>query len=79
MSQVIDLCEVNSDDDNGDWPNSGSVPSLPLSKNKPRENKEGSSNDDHPRDENGTEDKTATGSVEIVVDLKLADEVELSP
>jgi hypothetical protein len=37
-------------------------------------NKEGSSNN-----ENGPEDKTATGSAEFVVDLELADEVEIPP
>jgi hypothetical protein len=77
MSQVIDLCEGYSDDDsNGEWPNIASVPLLPLSRKRPWDNKEGSSNDAHPRDENGPEDKTATGSAEVVFDLELGDEVE---
>jgi hypothetical protein len=33
----------------------------------------------HPRNENGPRSKTATGSVDFVVDLELADEVEGSP
>jgi hypothetical protein len=33
MSQVIDLCEdSDSDSDNGEYPNTASVPSLPISR-----------------------------------------------
>jgi hypothetical protein len=31
MPEVIDLCEGDSDDNGGEWPNIASVPSLPLS------------------------------------------------
>jgi hypothetical protein len=73
MSQVIDLCEG---DDNGGWPNAASVPPLPLTR-KRRRDKEESSNDAHPRNENGLGKKTATGWVEFVFDLELADEEEV--
>jgi hypothetical protein len=63
-------------DDNG----TASVPSLlytlPLSRKRPRD-KEESSSDDHPRKKNGPGNKNATDSTELVVDLQLADEVEL--
>jgi hypothetical protein len=72
MSQVIDLCEDS--DDNGEWPNTASVPSLPLSRKRPRD-KEESSNDAHPCSENFPGNKTATGSAEFAVEL--ADEVEV--
>jgi hypothetical protein len=60
MSQVIDLCADN-DDDNGEWLNTASIPSLPLSR-KRRRDKEESSYDAHSRNENGLGNKTATGS-----------------
>jgi hypothetical protein len=78
MSQVIDLCEGDSDDD-GEWSTTDDVPPLPLCRKRPRD-KEESSNDDHPRnEENGPGNKTATDSGHFVVDLELADEDELSP
>jgi hypothetical protein len=79
MSQVIDLCEDSRDDDNdnGEWPNTASIPSLPLSRKRCRD-KEELSNDAHSRYENGLGNKTGTGSAEFVVDLELADEVEVS-
>jgi hypothetical protein len=62
MSQVLDLCEDS--DDNGEWSNTAaSVPSLPLSKKRPRD-KEELSNDDHPRNEKGRGHKIAAGSTE---------------
>jgi hypothetical protein len=67
MSQVIDLCRDSGD---GKWPNTASVPSLPRSSKRLRDKKESS---------NDSGEKTATGSTEFVVDLELADEVELSP
>jgi hypothetical protein len=70
------LCEDS--DDNGEWPNTASVPSLPISRKRPRD-KEESSNETHPRNEDGPGNKTATGSAEFVVDLELADELEVSP
>jgi hypothetical protein len=73
MSQEIDLCEDSGD--NGEWPNTASVPSLPLSR-KRHWDKEESSNDDHPRTEKCHGGKTTTGSAEFIVDLELADEVE---
>jgi hypothetical protein len=74
MSQVIDLCEG---DDNGEWPNAASVPPLPLSRKRRRDNKEESSNDAHPRNENYPGNKTATGWATFVFDLELAEEVEV--
>jgi hypothetical protein len=74
MSQVFDLCEGS--DDNGEWPNAASVPPLPLSRKRRRENEE-SSNDAHPRHENGPGNNTTTGWAEFVFDLELADEVEV--
>jgi hypothetical protein len=75
MSQEIDLCEDS--DANGEWPNTASAPSPPLSRKRLRDN-EGSSKDAHPRNENGPVNKTATDSAEFVVDLELADELEVS-
>jgi hypothetical protein len=68
MSREYDLCEDR--DDNGELPNHVYVPSLQLSRKRPR--------DTHHRYENGPGNNTATGSAEIVVDLELADEVEVS-
>jgi hypothetical protein len=73
MSQVIDLCRDSGD---GKWPNTASVPSLPRSSKRPRD--EESSYDAHPRNENGPGNKTTIGSAEFIVDLELADEVEVS-
>jgi hypothetical protein len=75
MSQVIDLCQDS--DDNGEWPNTASVPSLPVSR-KRRWDKEESCTDAHPCSENFPGKKTATGSAEFVVDLEIADELEVS-
>jgi hypothetical protein len=79
--QVIDLCEDSDDDDNdndkGEWPNIASIPSLPLSRKRRRDEEE-LSNDAHSRNESGLGNKTATGSAKFVVDLELADEVEVS-
>jgi hypothetical protein len=74
MSQEIDLCDDSGD--NGEWPNTASVPSLSLSRKRHRDNEE-SSNDDHPHNEKFPGLKTTTGSAEFVVDLELADEVEV--
>jgi predicted chitinase len=76
MSQVIDLCEGS--DDNGEWPNANtaSVPSLPLSRKRPRDKE--LSNDIHPLNGNGPVNQTATGSAEFVADLEFANEVEVS-
>jgi hypothetical protein len=77
MSRVIDLCEDS--DDNGEWPNTASVPSLPLSRKRPRDKEELSNDASLSRNENGPGNNTATGSAEFVVDLELADKVEVSP
>jgi hypothetical protein len=61
MSQVLGLCEDS--DDNGQLPNTASVPPLPASRMRPRDSEE-SPNDAHPRNE------TATGSAEFVVDVE---------
>ena len=71
MYQKIKLRE-DSDDD-GEWPNTASVPPLPLSR------KRGISNVFHPCNENVPGGKTVTNSAEFVADLELADEVEVSP
>jgi hypothetical protein len=63
MSPVNDFYEVDSDD-NGEW----SAPSLPVSRKRSLT-----------RSSKRLRDKTATTSVEPVVDLELADEVEVSP
>jgi hypothetical protein len=73
MSQEIKLSEDS--DDNGEWPNTASVPSLPLSRKRPRE-KEELSNHFYPCNESGPGGKTVTGSGEFVADLELADEVD---
>jgi hypothetical protein len=59
MSQVIDLCE-DSSDDNGESPNTASLPSLPLSR-KRRRDKEESSNDAHPRNDGAGKSAHAGG------------------
>jgi hypothetical protein len=74
MSHVIDLCE-DSDDD-GERPNTASLPSPPLSR-KRHWDKEELSYDTHTRNENGPRNKTATGSAEFIVDFALTDEVEV--
>jgi hypothetical protein len=74
MSQEIDLRR----DDDDEWPNTASVPPALLSRKRSR-HKEKPSNDGDPRKENGSGDKTATGSAEFVVNLELEDEVEVSP
>jgi hypothetical protein len=76
MSQVFDLCEGS--DGNGGWPNAASVPPLPLTRKRRRDNEE-SSHDTHPHNENGSGNKTATGWAKFVFDLELADEVEVFP
>jgi flagellar biosynthesis GTPase FlhF len=55
----------------------GRIPSLPHSRKRPRD-KEESTSDTYHRNESGSGNKTATGSVEFVVDPELADEVEIS-
>jgi hypothetical protein len=75
MSQVIGLCDDS--DDNEEWPNTASVPSLPVSRKRPRDREE-SSTDAHPHNENGPGKNIATGSAEFAVDLELADELEVS-
>jgi hypothetical protein len=75
MSQVIDLCEDSGDDD-GEWPNTASVPSLPLFGKRPRD-KEESFDDAHLRNENGPGNKNATGSAAFVIE-QLANEVDVS-
>jgi hypothetical protein len=75
MSQEINL--RGKSDDNGEWAytNAAPIPSLPLSRKRPRESEE-VSNDLYPRNESIPGDKTVTGSTEFAVDLELADEVE---
>ncbi len=68
MSQVVDLCEDS--DDNGEPPNTAPFPSLPLSGKRPRDKEES---------EDSPGKKTAKGSAKFVVDLELADQVEISP
>jgi hypothetical protein len=76
MSQVLD--------NNGEWPNTASVPSrplsrkksLPLSRKRSRDNAV-SSNDAHLRNRNGRGNMTAAGSAELIVELELADEMEV--
>jgi hypothetical protein len=67
MSQVIDLCE-DSDDD-GQWLKTASLPPLPLSRKRTRDNEE-YPHDAHRRNENGPGNKTTTGSVEFVAVLE---------
>jgi hypothetical protein len=74
MSQVIDLCEDS--DDNSEYPDTASAPSLFLSRKRPRD-KEEASNNAYPHNENGSGNKTGTGSTELVLDLELAAEVEM--
>jgi hypothetical protein len=76
MSQETELCAYS--DDNEERPNTAPVPSHSLSRKRPRD-KEESSNDIHPRNEKEPRYKTATGSAEFVIDLELADEVEVQP
>jgi hypothetical protein len=79
MSEEIDLCKDS--DDNGEWSstNSAAVLSNPLSRKRPRDKEEASNSDaHHPINENDSGSKIATGSAEFVVDLELADEVEVS-
>jgi hypothetical protein len=76
MSQEIDLCQDS--DDNGEWSNTASIPSLPRSSKRLRNKKE-ACNDTHPHIEDDPGNKTATGSAESVVDMELADQVEVSP
>jgi hypothetical protein len=73
------LCEGDSDDDNREWPNTASIPSLSLSRKRPRDIEKQPSNDAYSCYENGPRNKNATGSAEFVVELELADEVEVSP
>jgi hypothetical protein len=78
MPQVIDMCQ-DSDED-GEWPTTASIPSLPLSRKRLRDDKEVSSSGIHLlRNENGPGKKKVTGSAEFFVDLELADEVEELP
>jgi hypothetical protein len=67
MSQEIDLCQGDSDD-NGERPNTASVPLLPRSSKRLRDTEEYW---------NGPVHNNATGSAEFVFDLELADEVEI--
>jgi hypothetical protein len=79
MSQEIDLFRGSSgDDDNGERPNTASVPSLPRSSKRLRDIKE-LSNESLTRHKNGPVHNNAAGSAEVVVDLELADEVEVPP
>jgi hypothetical protein len=70
------LCEDS--DDNGGSPNTNAaaVSQLLLSIKRPRDN-DASCNDTNPRLENGSRNKTATGSAEFRGDLELTDEVEV--
>jgi hypothetical protein len=70
MSRVIDLCE-DSDDNGESWSNTAAyVPSLPLSKKRPRD-KEELSNDDHPRSGKGPRKcKITTGFTDEDADCK---------
>jgi hypothetical protein len=76
MSKVIDLCRDG--DDNGKWPNTASLPSLPFLGKRTRGWEE-ASYDTHPRNENGPGNKTTIGSASFVFDLELAEEVDVSP
>jgi hypothetical protein len=67
MSQVLELCKDISSDDNGECPNTTSVPPLPVSRKRPRDSEE--LPNDHPRNDNDPGDKTATGSAEFEGDL----------
>jgi hypothetical protein len=78
MSQEIYLCE-DSDGNNGERPNRAYIASLPPPSTKRHRDKEASSNAAHLRNENGPGNKTVTRSVEFVVDLELADDVEVPP
>jgi hypothetical protein len=76
MSRVIDF---RDDGDDRDWPNAASVPSLPITRKRLRDEKE-SSKDARPRSENGPKKKTALGSAaEVVADLEREDDVEVAP
>jgi hypothetical protein len=80
MSQVIDLCGDSESDDNGEWPNTASIPPLPFSRKRTRDNQEEiSSNDDDPRDQNDSENVNATGFTDLTVDLEVAEKAEDSP
>jgi hypothetical protein len=79
MFQVINLCEDS--DDNREWSstNATSIPSLPLTRKRARDNEESSKNDAHHlRNENDRINTSATGSPDFVVDLELADKVEVT-
>jgi hypothetical protein len=75
MSQVIDLC--GDSDDDGEWPNTASLPPPPLSRKRPRD-KEESSKDANPRHLSGPGNKIATGSAKLVVILEEKWETRLS-
>jgi hypothetical protein len=82
MSQAINLCKDSDGVDKGEWSstNATSVPPLLLSRKRSRDEDESSNDAHHLRNENDPGIKTATGSGEFIVDMKLAGEVEvLSP
>jgi hypothetical protein len=76
MSRAIIMFEDG--DDNGELTNTNaaSISLLLLSRKRPR-NKEEISNHAHPPNENDPGNKTAAGPADFVVDLELADEVEV--
>jgi hypothetical protein len=78
MSQAINFCQDS--DDKGEWSstNATSAPSLPLTRKRARDKDESFSDAHHPSNENDPNNKPATGSVDFVVDLELADKVEVS-
>jgi hypothetical protein len=83
MFRVINLCEDS--DDNEEWPKRNtnavapSISSILVARKRPRDERESSSNHaHHPSDKNDPGNTPATGSPDFVVDLKLADEVEVS-
>jgi hypothetical protein len=71
MSQVLDLREGS--DDNGEWPNTASVASLPLSKKRPRDKDE--SNDDHPRNVKGPQIVKGDHATEKDVDSEDSEQI----
>jgi hypothetical protein len=75
---VRNLCEDS--DDSGEWPNTNaaSISPLPLSRKRPRDKEDSSNSEGYPPYENSPGNKTATGSADFVVDLELAEEVEVS-
>jgi hypothetical protein len=78
--QVVNLCEDSDGFDNAELlnTNAASVSLLLLSRKRPRNKEESSSKHaHHPRNKNDPRNTAAAGSADFVVDLELADEVEV--